>query len=347
MTIPETASAHPAAPAGSHDLPLTASGTPHEPQISVPGGQAPALQFTPSAVFTTPPVAKRKKSIGAIITIVLLFLALIAAVVFLVMYLLELRDANALIDDQKQKIQEQQEFIDKKETFGAAMEQLLDTADQFEATLFGTIVPTSSYTLTASRAWTHRWDLDKLDEDIESVNESIAELEGLVEAAGLEASSNTTGSLYETTIDSLGSGYVSSLLYDADSYCQSDVLACVNSSEPYIVHFDAADNSVEYTNDFIRSGIAYHEFAHVLQMTNPEPTEIALEAFGGDRETMADCFALTYLDGWKLDHRIYVTSYSWWDVSIGYGYTCDESQRQVVRDWYSQLGYKNAPISQE
>jgi hypothetical protein len=61
---------------------------------------------------------------------------------------------------------------------------------------------------------------------------------------------------------------------------------------------------------------------------------------------MADCFALTYLDGWTLDHRVYVSDYEYWDVSIGYGYTCDESQRQVIRDWYAQLGPQLGEISQ-
>lgn len=84
----------------------------------------------------------------------------------------------------------------------------------------------------------------------------------------------------------------------------------------------------------------------MLQFTNPELTEEAVEAFGGDHETMADCFALTYLAGWTLDHRVYVTRYSWWDVNIGYGYTCNDSQKQVVRDWYTQLGYTSEPISQ-
>jgi hypothetical protein len=62
---------------------------------------------------------------------------------------------------------------------------------------------------------------------------------------------------------------------------------------------------------------------------------------------MADCFALTYLPGWKLDHRIWINSYSWWDVSLGYGLTCDESQRQVVRNWYGSLGYEPRALSQE
>ncbi len=301
----------------------------------------------PAAPPVEPPVPKRRRPIKSIITIVLLALALAAAVVFGVLYFLQLADANDRISEQKQQIEEQQQLIDKKETFGAAMESLLDTAGQFEGTLYGTIVPTSSYELTALRAWTHRWDADKLDEDIAKIAEDEDELDALVEAAATEGSTNTTGSVYETVIDQLSSGYVTSLLYNADTFCESDVLACVDPADPYTVHFDAADDNVEYTNDVIRTGVAYHEFAHVLQMTNPEQTETALEAFGGDDEIMADCFALTFLGGWKLDHRIWVSSYEYWDVSIGYGYTCTETQKQVVRDWYSQLGYTGAPISQE
>ena len=50
-------------------------------------------------------------------------------------------------------------------------------------------------------------------------------------------------------------------------------------------------------NDWLRTGLAYHEYAHVLQFNNPEQTETAVESFGGDWETMADCYALTFLPG--------------------------------------------------
>lgn len=336
MTTPDTEPAVRDAIPGSHDIPLRASG----PAIAT------AEAASIGAPVSSAPPAKRKRPVVAIVTIILLLLALITAIVFLVIYLGELSDANDLIDEQKQEIEDQQELIDKKETFGAAMMELLDTASTFEGTLYGTIVPTDSYTLTASRAWTHRWDLADLDEDIATIREDTAELQAIIDAAAIEASTNTTGSVYESVTDSLGQGYVSSLLYDADTFCESDVIACVSDDDPYTVHFDLADNNVEYTNDFIRTGVAYHEFAHVLQITNPELTEVALDSFDGDHEIMADCFALTYLDGWTLEHRVYITSYSWWEVNIGYGYTCDESQRQVVRDWYTQLGYKSAPISQ-
>jgi hypothetical protein len=88
----------------------------------------------------------------------------------------------------------------------------------------------------------------------------------------------------------------------------------------------------------MRTGVAYHEFAHVLQFTNPQPTAEAVTAFGGDMETMADCYALTFLDGWTLDHEVWTTPYEGWEVSVGYGYVCDEAQRQVIREWAAKLG---------
>jgi len=85
----------------------------------------------------------------------------------------------------------------------------------------------------------------------------------------------------------------------------------------------------------------------VLQLTNPEATDTAVAAFGGDSETMADCFALTFLPGWTLDHTVWINSYQYYEASIGYGYTCDAAQAQVMRDWYGQLGVHLRPISQE
>ena len=185
-----------------------------------------------------------------------------------------------------------------------------------------------------------------LDEDTQTVIASTRDLQTLLSDAETEASTNTTGSTYEAVIDQLGGGYVSSVIEDADTLCKKDVLACVTSDNPYIIHFDAASNSHEYMNEWLRTGIAYHEFAHVLQFTNPTATDVAADAFDGDHETMADCFALTYLDGWTIDHTVWMNSRQYWEVSIGYGYTCNDSQRQVVRDWYGQLGYTTRPISQ-
>lgn len=277
----------------------------------------------------------------------LLGLALAAAVTAFAFYFIKLDEANTRIDEQDRLIEEQEELIEQKEVFGAAMTALVETARKFDGVLVDSVVPFDRYQLYAVQGWIHRWKLDSLQADVERVEDATEELETLLTAANTEATTNTTGTTYESVIDQLSAGFATTHLDDADTLCESDVLACVMSDEPLKVHFDAADSALPYMTDTLRTGIAYHEFAHVLQMTNPEPTETALLAFGDDGETMADCFALTYLPGWKLDHRIWVSSYEYWDVSIGYGHTCDETQRQAIRDWYGQLGFHAEPISQE
>ena len=267
----------------------------------------------------------------------------IGAVIFLIVQLLT---ANTRIAEQNRELDQQRELIEKKETFGAAMAQLLDTASQLDGSLMSSLVPLDDYESIARLAWSHRWSAGSVEADTRRIQKEQTALESLVSEAAAEAGSNSSGTTYESVIDDLGGGHVTTVIDDADTLCEADVLACVVYDDPFTVHFDAADTSLPYMTDWLRTGIAYHEFAHVLQMTNPDATDTALEAFGGDPETMADCFALTYLPGWTLDHRVYVSSYEYWDVSIGYGYTCDGTQAQAVRDWYGQLGVHLRPISQ-
>jgi len=280
--------------------------------------------------------------------VVLLLLALIGAVVAIVIYLGDIDEAEARIERQQQQIEEQQELIEKKETFGAAMTGLVETTAKFNGVLMSDVIPFESYELLAVRGWAHRWQSDKLDTDIAEIGTAVTALEAQLAAASIQSTTNTTGTTYEAITDKLGGGYVASIVDNAaDALCEGDVLACVFSDDPYTVHFDAGDASQPYMKDWQRTGVAYHEFAHVLQMTNPVPTGAALGSFGSDSETMADCFALTYLPGWTLDHRVFINRYEYWDVSIGYGYTCNEAQKQVVRDWYSQLGFQSRPITQD
>lgn len=270
---------------------------------------------------------------------VLLGLALLATLGVLALSLLRL-------DEARTEIEEQRELIDKKETFSAAMQELVAKASELDGVLFGSIVPHSAHVSLANRGWDHRWNSDALDRDTADVRKATEQLETVLAGARDQAATNATGTTYEAVIDQLGGGYVATAIDDADGLCETDVLGCVISSDPYTVHFDAKDTSLPYMTDWLRTGLAYHEFAHVLQMTNPAATNTAVEAFGGDSETMADCFALTYLDGWTLDHTIWVSDFEYWEVSMGYGYTCDETQRQAVRDWYGELGFHAEPIAQ-
>ena len=312
-----------------------------------PFDTAAASQPAPAA-FTVPwqyPEPPRPRK-ALIISVVVLGVALGSAIAAFAYYFVKLDEATVRIEQQDREIQEQHDLIEEKEVFGAAMTGLLDTAHKFDGVLLDSVVPFHRYDRYAGQAWVHRWNLELMKNDVVNVEKATTDLEDLLTKATAEAGTNLSGSTYEAVIDQLGGGFAISSIDDADSLCGDDVLACVLSNDPYVVHFDAADNSVPYMNDVLRTGIAYHEFAHVLQLANPDPTETALTAFGGDTETMADCFALTYLPGWKLNHRVWVSSYQYWDVSIGYGYTCDESQRQVIRDWYGQLGFHATEISQ-
>lgn len=301
----------------------------------------------PQADDTANSPTKPRRSRKALVAIILLLAGLLAAGGTIAYFVLELDAANTRIIEQNEEIKEQRKLIDRKEVFGASFTSLLNTAAEFEGQLVGALVPIDRYETAAARAWDHRWNPKAMDRDIAAIAVLEDDLSELLSSASVQATTNTTGSTYESVIDSLGSGFVASLIDDADSLCEADVIACVVSDDPYTVHFDAADNGLEYMNDVLRTGVAYHEFAHVLQMSNPEPTETALEAFADDSETMADCYALTYLDGWKLDHRIWVSSYEYWDVSIGYGHVCDATQRAAVVAWHDSLAFHLEPISQD
>lgn len=294
----------------------------------------------------SPRELKKKRPIGKLVTIIALSLALAGSLAALTVYIVELDRANARIAEQNQEIEDQRELIDRKESFGAALERLMNTAKTFDGVLFGDIVPLDDYEELAREAWVHRWDGALVESRTQTAIAFTRELEKIQATAETERIENATGTTYETVIDKLGGGLVSSTLGNADALCKQDVLGCVLSDDPHVVHFDAASNAKPYMTEWLRTGVAYHEFAHVLQFTNPDLTETALDAFNGDHETMADCFALTYLDGWTLNHRVYTGRYQYWDVDIGYGYTCSPAQKQAIKEWYSGLGFQYRTISQ-
>lgn len=321
--------------------------------IGPDAGEAPASIAETAAVSGPDPAPRRARRRGWIITVVLLAAAVVALAVASTLLLVKLQAADAQLDQQDERIselqktvKEQEGLIDRKETFGAAMEGLLETARQFEGMRVGQLVPHGGLRSLTHSAWRHRHDAELLETDIAEANALTASLGAQLEDARALAAVNATGSVYERVLDELGGGFVTTSIDAADELCQADVWGCVAVAEPREVHIDVVDSTRPFMTDWLKTGVAYHEFAHVLQLTNPEQSESALAAFGGDSEIMADCFALTYLDGWTLDHRIWVSSTSYWDVSVGYRHTCDDAQKQAVRDWYSRLGYRSEPITQ-
>jgi len=299
----------------------------------------------------TPAPRPRRAALAWIIVLAVALLASIAGLAFFVVQYLgardRLADADATIEQQRQQIEEQQKAVDQKETFKRTAQSLMDAAHGFEGLPFAELLPFDRYRTDIERGWAARWNPAAMDRVIADVQADVDALHALAADAQAQASTNASGTAAEATIDELGHGYVTSVYDDTATLCgRADALGCVISDDPLTVHFDAAANAEPYMTDWIRTGVAYHEFAHVLQFLNPEPTDTALAAFGGDLETMADCFALTYLDGWSLQQRVWIDATSYWDLDIGYGLTCDEGQRQVVRDWYDSLALTVDPIAQ-
>lgn len=257
----------------------------------------------------------------------------------------QLSDSRSRITDQEQRLQDQQreldeqrEAIERKEQFGAAMADLYATVDPLVGLPYSSLVPWTQIEAIAGRAWQHRWTPSALDRDILDLETLTSDLVVRADAAREQAATNASGSVWEATLDELGGGWVSMEFDESGRPCGLEAMACVSGASPFHVEVSAGTRSDGQLTDWMRTGVAYHEFAHVLQFTNPEATASALTAFADDPETMADCYALTVLDGWTLEHEVPIDATSYWEVRLGYGYTCDDGQRQVIRDWLSGLG---------
>jgi hypothetical protein len=253
--------------------------------------------------------------------------------------LIRLNEALVVIDQQK-------DLIDRKDTFSTSMQSLVDETAGFDGVTVGDVVPEDQIRLLAARAYNNRWDADALTRVTADVDDLTQQLADKLATAEEQKTTNSSKTAYEAVIDKLGAGFALTKIDNADKLCQDDVLGCVTSDDPYTVHIDKADTALPFMTTFIQQGIAYHEFAHVLQYTHPAESDTAVAAFKGDFEKMADCFALTYLKGWKLHHTVYVTTYSYYEVDIGYGYTCNSKQKQAIKDWYEGLGYTASDVAQ-
>ncbi len=255
-------------------------------------------------------------------------------------------ERQRVIDEQKDTIEEQGEMLDEKEEFGAAMEELMSNARALDGIPMASLVPIHDYETLARDAWTERRSPAAVRSLTRTAREDAETLRVLIETGAAERASNATGTLGETLSDQLGAGLVR-LVYDGSIVtCGKEAAGCVSTDDPTLIHLNPTEYHAEYYNDAIRTFIVDHEFAHVLQLTNPDPTETALESFGDDLEFMADCYALTATDSWSLDHQVWTDDYSYWDVSVGYGRVCDAAQRDVIRNWLGQVGFRYRSITQ-
>lgn len=161
-------------------------------------------------------------------------------------------------------------------------------------------------------------------------------------AAARERQGNTSGTLTEQIVDRAGGGFID-IRWDADSVCgdaedDSITTGCVLTGHPLVVHLQADDQA---DSDWEREMVTVHELAHVYQHADAghfadgkgEADRLVEKGlFQGSAEKMADCYALTYYDRDSLKHG---------NVTLGYGYVCNASERQAIRTWAADL---NAPM---
>ncbi|MBN9606787.1 MAG: hypothetical protein J0G30_09270 [Actinomycetales bacterium] len=299
-----------------------------------------------SETLVIAPPPKRTASPALIAVLIVLAVLLAAAAGVGVWLFLQLNDANDTIDQQQDEIGELNDLIDGKEEFGAAMQGLMDTARTLDGAPLADLVPIDDYTELAHLGWVHRRTPTALAADTARAESYRSDLEQLAGAVQAERDANTTGSYAEGVLDAASGGYASLVFDDASAVCQREALGCVTGDQHRTIHLDAAGFAHPSMDDWGARLVTLHEYAHVLQFSNPDATDAAAGAFGDDWEFMADCYALTEMDSWTLDHRVWESSYAYWDVSYGYGRVCDASQRDVIRTWVAETGFHYHPVSQ-
>jgi len=153
---------------------------------------------------------------------------------------------------------------------------------------------------------------------------------------------NTSGSVTEGIVDTAGRGFID-IQWDAATTCKDSereswrTSGCIKKGDSLTVHLLPESEVSEWVRDFT----VVHELAHVYQRADNASVKdyrgehndlLAQGLFQGDAEAMADCYALTYYDEWSLTNG---------DDSVGYGYVCDDDERQALRSWASSI---NAPM---
>lgn len=279
--------------------------------------------------------------------LIIVVLAGIGAGIALTSSLSRLIEQNQRLERQQQEIDKLNEQLERKEEFSAAMTALVTTAGQFDGVQMYGIAPFTTYEELARNAWDARREPEKVAELTAQARAYATTLDGLLAKAEHERATNASGTEAERIIDEEGGGFVATNVANPTP-CESEpnLIGCVFSNDPYVVHLEKSKLDHPSMATWGEQLIAYHEFAHVLQNTNTAATESAIEAFGGDREFMADCYSLVKTGRTSLDGRVWETSTRYWDVSYGYGRVCTSDQRDVIASWIDDIGVKVAPVSQ-
>ncbi len=153
--------------------------------------------------------------------------------------------------------------------------------------------------------------------------------------------SNASGTIAEELVDSAGNGFID-ILWDADSACSTadepghTTAGCTSTGSSVAVHVLPADRQLG--GDEGARLVVLHELAHLYQYADIESSPVDGTSrsmtlkeqgmFQSSGEAMSDCYALTYLNSYSLTVG---------DVTFGYGYVCNDTERQAIREWAEHL----------
>lgn len=175
----------------------------------------------------------------------------------------------------------------------------------------------------------------------ERAREFREELEAEVTAAEARRA-NASGTLTEQLVDEAGDGFID-VRWDATSACDAAgegelTTGCVVTGDPLTIHLQSESAA---SGDWERRMVVAHELAHVYQHADARRFDdgkgdadrlVEQGMFQGSDEKMADCYALTYYEQHTLTNG---------SVTLGYGYVCNASERQAIREWAAEV---NAPM---
>lgn len=172
----------------------------------------------------------------------------------------------------------------------------------------------------------------------ENLAQEATELRANLEQRIIDAEArrgNVSGTISEALVDEAGNGFID-IAWDAATACsvsgkEGRTTAGCTSGDPLGVHI------LPETQLFGDWGVritTLHELAHLYQYADLEERmdqnqSAAMELmeqgfFEGSGEKLADCYALTFTGGWTLENE---------QGSSGYGYVCNEAERQAIREW--------------
>ncbi|MFE7845776.1 hypothetical protein ACFUTX_11370 [Microbacterium sp. NPDC057407] len=302
----------------------------------LPTGPAPAAE--------PPARSRRRRSPLLIVVLALIGAVVIAALAWLVVTVIQLQDVierqTERIEQQEDEISDLNDLVDERDAFSAAMDEYRETVASVQGVPMADIVPADEVQALSETAWEKRRTAGSGTARAERLRALSADIAELRTAAEAEAATNASGTLMESVLDQVSRGYARLTFDDVDALCERDVVGCVTSDDPYVVHFDQADMFHPSMDDWARHYVTLHEFAHVLQYTNPVATAAVESSFDDDWEFMADCYALRELNAWSLHRQVWINSYEYWENDLGYGRVCDAAQREVIASWLAEVGVR-------